>query len=184
MSTYCSIKLSDDIQLDFTSGHPVNSKFDEVIVFWREKINKVCIFEDVIQEAIITLYNSLLKCIANQMTLTSNQLEVGRVGEVWNFWTNDLTDEAEENENDIFHQYWIWSTRDFQTWVYQKNGKSYMEISPSYRWHYVEPTENEAVIPFDEFMKQYTSLVVEIPMEQIKKNLESLEKIKRDLEIS
>ncbi len=33
-------------------------------------------------------------------------------------------------------------------------------------------------------MKQYTSLIVEIPMEQIKKNLESLEKIKRDLEIS
>ncbi len=183
MNIYYSISLTDEIQLELTSKHPIKNRFDEISVLFRDKFDKVYIFEDVIQEAVITLYNGLSKCVSNQMTLTS-ELEVGLVGERWNSWAYSLSDEVAEDEEDIFQYYWIWSTRDFQTWVYQKDGRSYIEISPSYRWHFVEPTENEKVTPFDEFMKKYKSLIVELSLDQIKKILKLLEKVKCDLEIS
>jgi hypothetical protein len=183
MSIYCSINLSDGVKLEFSSKYPIKSRFDEISIFFRKNSIEVCIFKDVIQEAVVTLFNSLSKCVSNKMTLTS-VLEVGKVGERWNNWTYTLPDEVDEDEEDIFHQYWIWSTRDFQTWVYQKDGRSYIEISPSFRWHYVEPTENEKIIPFDEFMKKYNTVIVELSLEQIKKILKSIEKIKCDLEIS
>ncbi|MNP04547.1 hypothetical protein D3C76_964650 [compost metagenome] len=179
MSIYCSNKLSDGRQLEFSSKYPLKSRFDEISLFLREEFNEVCIFEDVIQEAVTTLYTGLSNCVLNQITLNL-ELEVGRVGETWNNWTYSLSDVAEEDEEDIFQQYWIWSTRDFQTWVYQKDGRSYIEVSSSYRWHFVEPTENEKVIPFDEFMKKYNSVIVELSIKQINNILKSLEKIKCD----
>jgi hypothetical protein len=180
---YCSIKLEEDTQLDFYSKYPIKNKLDEISVILKEKNNEVCIFIDTIQETVTTIYRGLSKCVTNQMTLNS-ALDVGRVGEKWNIYTNDLSDEVGENEEDVYLQYWIWSSRDFQTWVYQKDGKSYIELSPSYRWHYIEPKENELVITFEEFMKGYKPIVIEITSEQLTKVLDSLRKIKQDLGIS
>ncbi|MFC5700574.1 hypothetical protein ACFPVX_04700 [Cohnella faecalis] len=183
MSIYCSIKLTEDTQFDFYSEYPIKNKLDEISVIFKEKPNEVCIFIDTIQEAVTTIYRGLSKCVTNQMTLNST-LDIGRVGEKWNVWTNDLSDEVGEDEEDVYQEYWIWSSRDFQTWVYQKDGKSYIELSPSYRWHYVEPIENEEVIPFEAFMKGYKPTVIKITSEQLTILLDSLSKIKHDLGIS
>lgn len=183
MSIYCSIKLTEDTQLDFHSEYPIKNKFDEISVIFKENNSEVCIFKDAFQEAVTTIYRGLSKCVTNQMELNPT-LEVGRVGEKWNIWTNDLSDEVGEDEEDVYQQYWIWSSRGFQTWIYQKDSKSFIELSPSYRWHYVEPLENEAVIPFEEFMKGYKPTVIEITLEQLTKILDSLRKLKEDLGIS
>lgn len=183
MSIFCTIQLNDDTCIDFTSEYPIKNKFDNVMVFYRGKNKEENIFEDVIQEAVTTLYNGMKKCLANQILLNPD-LEVGRLGEAWNIWTNNLPDEVGENEVDIFQHYWVWSSREFQTWIYQKDGKSYIEISPSYRWHFVEPTKDEPFFTFNEFIEEYRSVVIELSLEQITKTIELLEKIKKELNIS
>ncbi|MBG9795003.1 hypothetical protein ABD76_22050 [Paenibacillus dendritiformis] len=182
MIVYNSIQLTTTSRLDICSESIVRNKFDVVTILFREMHSKQRIFDDVIQEAVTPLYNGLTKCKANKMTLNSN-LKVGRLGEAWNIWTYNLSDEVEEDEEDIFQQYWIWSIREFQTWLYSMDGKSYIEISPSYKWHYVQPVEGEAFTSFDEFTKQYQPVVIELSLEQVDNILKLLEQIKSDLNI-
>ncbi|MDQ0899518.1 hypothetical protein [Paenibacillus sp. V4I7] len=179
MSNYFSIHFTNDASFQFLSEKSVTNKFDNVTVFFEGNHGKICVFNDVIQEAIITLYNGL----KNQVELNSD-MEVGNLGEDWNIWTNNLADMAEDDEKDIFSNYWMWSTRDFQTWIYRKNEKSYIEISPSYRWHYVEPTEDENITSFNEFLEHYRANVFELSSEQIKDIIESLEVMKTELNIT
>ncbi|MWC27060.1 hypothetical protein [Paenibacillus sp. MMS18-CY102] len=183
MSIFRSFRLTDVDQLVFYSDSPVQQKFDNVVVFLRGQHNEEGIFEDIIQEAVSTLYNGLKKCLSNELALTS-ELEVGKLGEAWNVWTNNLSDEVEDGEEDVFHQYWIWSTRNFQTWIYQKNGESFIEIGPSYKWHYVEPNLDETIISFNDFISGYRSYVFEVSPEEIINIIESLEDIKKELDIS
>lgn len=179
MSNYYSIHFTNNASFQFLSEKPVTNKFDNVTVFFEDNHGKQCVFKDVIQEAIITLYNG----VKNQVELYSD-MEVGNLGEAWNIWTNNLADMAEDDEEDIFSNYWMWSTRDFQTWIYRKNEKLYIEISPSYRWHYVEPTEDEKITSFSEFLEHYRANVFELSSEQIKDIIESLEVMKAELNIT
>ncbi|NEN80967.1 hypothetical protein [Paenibacillus elgii] len=179
MSNYFSVHFTNNSSFQFLSKKPITNKFDNVTVVFQDNQDKKYVFEDVIQEAIITLYNG----IKNPVELTS-ELEVGNLGQAWNIWTNNLSDMAEDDEEDIFRNYWMWSTREHQTWIYQKNEKLYIEISPSYKWHYIEPAEDEQVISFSEFLEHYHANVFELSSEQIKNIIVSLEVMKTELNIT
>lgn len=183
MSIFHSFRLNDIDELVFETDGLVKQKFDNVVVSLRGQQFEENIFEDIIQEAVITLYNGLKKCLANELILT-NELEVGKLGLTWNIWTNNLSDDVEDEEDDIFQRYWIWSKRDFQTWVYQKDGETYIEISPSYKWHYLEPNLDEKIASFIDFIKEYRAYIIKVAPKQINNILESLEVIKNDLNIS
>ncbi|THF72631.1 hypothetical protein [Cohnella fermenti] len=178
MSNYFIINFTDNSYLQFSSENPINNKFDDVTVTFWDNSEEKCVFEDVIQEAITTLYNG----IKSQVELTS-EFEVGNLGRAWNIWTNNLSEMVEDDEEDIFRSYWIWSTREYQTWLYQKNGNLYIEISPSYKWHYVEPAVDEQITSFNEFLEHYRANVFELPSEQIKNIIMSLEGMKTELNI-
>src|SRR5690554_5787119 len=107
MSNYFSIQFTNNASFQFLSEKSVTNKFDNVTVLFESNHGKTCVFNDVIQEAIITLYNGL----KNQFELNSD-IEVGNLGEYWNIWTNNLEDMVEDDEKDIFSNYWMWSTRD------------------------------------------------------------------------
>ena len=181
MNNYYTLQLTNNARLQFFSEQSVSEKFDDVTVFFEDNAGKIVVFKDILQEAIITLYNGL----ENQFELRTD-IEVGHLGEYYNIWANSLDDMLEEDEEEEIPvlNYWIWSTRDFQTWIYRKNEKVFIEISPSYRWHYVEPTEDEKIISFEEFQEYYCAYIIELSSEQINDMIESLEMMKTKLKIS
>jgi hypothetical protein len=52
------------------------------------------------------------------------------------------------------------------TWLYTKNNSIFLQITPSYLWHFSDPEEHETFVSYDEFIKNYQSyLTVEIKKE-------------------
>jgi hypothetical protein len=59
-------------------------------------------------------------------------------------------------------RYYMWSSvRGLpNTWLYNKDGNIYLEITPTYEWHTRDPKENEAFIPHEEFSRNYKPLLI------------------------
>jgi|GEM_PF-4366392 len=182
MISYFTLNLKDDYTLEFLSQSSLNSKFDDFIVLFKSQNKNIQIFEDILQEVVNPFYMILTQCLEDKNQLNS-ELKVGKVGKAWNIWTNNLPEVVEESEIDIFEQYWVWSCRDFQTWVYVKDGKTYIEISPSYRFHFVEPINDEPFITFTQFINEFQSIVIELTKEQVKEILNKLQTLKVKLNI-
>lgn len=61
-------------------------------------------------------------------------------------------------ENDSFNdfRYWLWSSlSDIQTWLYMKDNKIYLELSPAYPWLFSDPEPSENYFDFEEYAKIY-----------------------------
>lgn len=61
-------------------------------------------------------------------------------------------------------RYFLWGlpTRfqeQYITWLYTQNGNFYIEVTPTYRWHFMCPYDNEKSFTYDSFMKSYESLI-------------------------
>lgn len=54
----------------------------------------------------------------------------------------------------------VLSSQQYETWLYNKNGAIFFEITPLYKWHHSEPKKNEKYISYDEFIKNYKPLVI------------------------
>lgn len=52
--------------------------------------------------------------------------------------------------------YLLWNVpQAYSTWLYAKDNKIFLEITPSYPWTFVKPTKKEKFYTFDEFVKNY-----------------------------
>lgn len=145
--------------------------FDKVTVFFKTKNKKFVIFEDHMNEIIITLKSSLENVIANKSKLPLD-IKVGQLGYHYNIDT--------ENERDgvAYECFWVWSAKGIQTWMYNKNKKIYLEVSPSYLWFFTNPEQGEEYVSFEKFLKNYEPLVVqEISVDTVRKWLDQCEKV-------
>jgi len=67
----------------------------------------------------------------------------------------------------------LFSATFWNTWIYNKDGNIYLEITPSYRWHFSEPEKDEDYVSYDEFIKKFKPLTIfEIDKERAREWLE------------
>jgi len=155
-------------------------KFDVVTVSLKINGTETVLSIDAINEILAPLSGDLELALNNKIILPTN-IKIGDLGSVFNINTYH-----ESLDSINFSQFWLWSSRGVQSWLYNRDGKLYLEIAPSYPWLYVDPTEEEkldAYIPFDQFMKTYKPiLVVEIDRSIAQKWLNSCRRILDDLE--
>lgn len=150
--------LVPDLKDKFTYYYEPTEKlhmFDEVTIIFKEEDKIVVLYKDNLNVTLFDLKNSLENTL-NSKNRLSESINVGELGKYYNINT--------ANQNSIkfnFSIFWVWSTRGIQTWLYNKNNKIYLEISPSYPWLYSEPKENDKYITFDDFMKNYKPIAVE-----------------------
>ncbi len=62
----------------------------------------------------------------------------------------------------IGQKYLLWesNTSNCATWLYAHNNRFFLEITPEYPWHFVDPTESETFYSYDEFIKNYKPLAI------------------------
>ncbi len=155
-------------------------KFDVVTVLLKINGVEIVLSIDAINEVLMLLSGSLELALNNKIILPMN-IKIGGLGSVFNINTH-----YERLDSINFSQFWLWSGRGMQSWLYNRGGKLYLEIAPSYPWLYADPTEEEkldAYITFDQFMKEYKPiLVIEIDRSIAQKWLDSCRRILDNLE--
>ncbi len=134
-------------------------KFDKITVAFKEsKKNKEFEVSGDMAYLILETFQFSLKNALDNKTILPNIINAGEVGYYYNI---DLSKEEYSEELLDFSRCSLWSGKDIQTWMYNKNNKIYLEISPAYPWFYNEPTDDDNYIPFDEFIKMYKPIAVE-----------------------
>ena len=85
---------------------------------------------------------------------------------MWNEYTHkrDSTQWANSDQAAwVGERYLVWSTSckyNISTWLYIKNEKIILEITPDYPWTFVDPKSGENYITYDEFIKNYKPYVI------------------------
>lgn len=84
-------------------------------------------------------------------------------------------------------QYLLWCPRDVSSWLYEKNDKIFLELTPTYRWHSMDPTseEREEYITFKQFMKSYKSYIItELSVDTIREWLTQTRRLSVQIEFN
>lgn len=129
--------------------------FDEVTVALTIKNKQYILKVDVLDFVTHKFKNLLYKTLNNPIQLPDN-IEIGNLGFYYNA---EYYNENYDNIN--FSNFWLWSGQNIQTWLYNKNNKIYLEISPSYPWLFSDEKEEKGYVTFDEFMKTYKPVALE-----------------------
>jgi hypothetical protein len=68
-----------------------------------------------------------------------------------------FNDDIENDNYDKQFDYWLWSTRTMQTWMYNLDDQIVLEISTSYPWLFLEPNSSESWYDFNYFIDYHFS---------------------------
>lgn len=108
----------------------------------------------------------LPKAINNELQLS--QSITHDIGFLWNEYLQEKTNHTfEEKTIDngrtkqwIGLNHLLWNpAHGNSSWLYNDNGNIILEITPTYKWHYSKPAEEESFISYDEFIKNYKPLL-------------------------
>ncbi len=152
----------------------INLIIDEKDLFGKIFFNEHVLFDDYMYEGLLVLYNMLLNIKRGRLELDSKLVDKG-LGYWWN------KDENEGNNIrlfDFYGEYWLWSTEYVQTWLYRIKNQICIEISPSYPWHFSEPSELDEYFSFEKFLDNYT--IIEklfYDIDEIEKMISKLSKL-------
>lgn len=118
-------------------------------------------------------FHGVLTNIVKDNLFLPADVAVGEVGYIHNM---DI-----ETDNDDFYNFAKFSlcnNSEIMTFLYSKNDKIYLEVSPLYPWFYQEPEPHEEYIPFREYIKAYKPIALyEISRETAQKWLHQCETI-------
>jgi len=173
-NTYIEILIPDFEKKVNYYYEPIQSlhMFDEVSVVLKQGKREYLLLSDIINEIIVTFKNSLQYALINKLLLP-DVLAIGKIGYQYNIDTHNENHDLVDYSN-----FWLWSGKTIQTWIYNKNSKIYLEIAPSYPWLYREPEKDDSYITFEDFEKSYKPILVqEISRETTEKWLDKFNNI-------
>ncbi len=155
-------------------------KFDVGTVILNVNKIKTIIIVEAMQDIACQLRSRLKEALQSELILSS-QITLGSLMTFYNrdHYRNYWQDEnLPYTENIDYDPFWLWSTPDdMQSWIYNCNGKIYLEIGKVY---IVPELQNDQA--FEEFMSQYKPLFFEeIPREIAQEWLKKAEKIVREI---
>ena len=135
--------------------------FDEVEVQYIHSGKAIILTSDTAQYVVETFCGSLEMSLKNELLLDAS-LVVGKVGYFFSKKKYMIADECNgQKKDDVFSQYWVWSSsKNIQTWLYNRDNKIYFEISPIYPWLFSDPQEDEHYITFDEYINNYKPILL------------------------
>lgn len=159
------------------------NKFDVVSVILKSNERDFVVMNEIIQDIACSFRYHLKKTLNNQSPLPAN-IPLGGLNLLYskddykNYWQ----DEALSCVFTIdYQQYWLWSSAGkMQSWMYNRDGKLYLEIGEIYAVSsYDERNDQE----FEKYIDDYKPLLfTEISRSQAQEWLEKCERIIRDID--
>ncbi|AQY51490.1 hypothetical protein PWEIH_14961 [Listeria weihenstephanensis FSL R9-0317] len=153
---YLSVNDQDRLELHIPSTEIDIHRYDEIKILLKALHDTFTLYsEDFIIEAIVALKNLLEKVLNNELEVPDSlsKLEIGRLS---NDSYQDIEDDLiYEDANWIGTKFNVWSTNNLETWLYNKKGEIYIQVTPVYRWHFAKPKSNDKFSCYSQFVKEY-----------------------------
>ena len=140
--------------------------FDYITIAYHENRRKYVLYtNDFVIESLRTAEFMLTKALNGELILHES---IDRdLGYLWNEYLKDkpgynFVEVPLEKDSTMWvgQQYDLWWSRQCKTWLYNKDGDIYFEITPGYKWHFLKPKNNEKYISYGKFIKNYKPLVM------------------------
>ncbi len=125
----------------------------EIKIIFKDDKKEIILFDDYITEGIGTLNNLLICLLNNKMKIEERFINNG----LGCYFNKELHKTVTEDhcEEDPSLAYSLWNAKGWGTWAYNLDEKICFEISPVYKWHFCESTNDSEYIPFDKYIDSY-----------------------------
>jgi len=154
-------------------------RYDPIEIFFYNK--DICYLlsqHDYLLCQLEEFYGALKKAMQDKLELIDPLCDLGYL---WNQYLHKSNQDNEEIEDDVewdVRTYLVWSGKGYDTWLYTKESNVLIQITPTYKWHYLDPEEHLDFVPYDEWIKNYKSLfTIEIDKKTAQEWLEAIEEL-------
>lgn len=181
-------KLNIELSLPLGQMHCCDYGY---ISFQGEKHN-IMLYNDDLREGLFGLVAVLTNVIAGSLALHSSITK--DVGYLYNEHLNSDSNQTSGlvyNENGFWvgdrHSMFSTTGRDYPktaTWLYNNDkGEIILEITPVYKWHFLDPEPGDEFISYEDFMKSYQPILFRtIPKEAAQEWLVQAQAILKQIE--
>lgn len=138
-------------------------RWDPIEIIFKDENSEYIINQhDHLMPQVEQLYDCLQGAISNKLSLLKSIK--ADLGYLWNQDLNHCSitshEQLQKEKDWKGAKYLMWDGNKFDTWLYNKNNKIYIEITPIYPWHFNKPKAEDNYIPYDEWIKNYKPLVI------------------------
>ena len=147
--------------------------FDTITIFLISNSEEITLYHGCASLALHDFFDRLQQILDNKLILHSSIKT--DIGFLWNeCLQNKLNDTfvfkfVEKISFWVGEDYLLWSMpHHIETWFYEKDGKYYLEVTPLYPWHFVDPKVEHEFYSYETFIKKYQPIaVIEIQKKQL-----------------
>jgi len=161
-------------------------RYDEIFVFLNQNNqNKYVLYQDFLIAGLRYFECGLSDTISGKRNRDN---EGDDLGYLWNEKLSGkklpMTMDAEGNKFWVGRQFILFdSPEPATTWLFEKNKKFWIEITPVYPWHYKEPKKGEKFITYEEFVQTYKPIaLIEISRETLDEWLKRVQELLKIVE--
>jgi len=157
-------KLNIELTLSLDQMHCCDYGF----ISFQNDNNSIMLYNDSLRPGMSVLEEVLMDVISGNYTLHSSIDK--DIGYIWNIYLNSTSKKTSGLifNNDGFwvgdrHLIWTNSGYDYPitaTWLYNNDqGEIILEVTPSYKWHFLDPEPGDEFISYEDFMKSYQPIL-------------------------
>ncbi len=162
---YFKINQTAEIRFDLSDQVKDAFRYDEISVILS--CNNTCeidLYNDFLITALRELKSSLELILNGQAALHKSINK--NIGYLWNEYLHGVELPSKtDSEGYAFwvgRKYLVWDSASSKTttWLYEKDEKFWLEVTPGYPWHFPNSEEDTPLIPYEEFMKTYKPIAL------------------------
>lgn len=156
-------------------------RYDEIcILLNQDNENKYILYEDFFIAGLRDLDRVISNALLGKLVYKENEPNIGFA------WNEELagkdlpvTIDAKGNKFWVGQKFILFDSPELlTTWLYEKNKKFWIEITPVYPWHHRDPKKDENFITYEEFMKDYKPIALfEVSHETLKEWLKRVQEL-------
>lgn len=160
MQVIANLKIKNKRRIEFLISNLDDLEeygyFTDLKIDYYFKNTYVQLFDDFLTEGVKAFIAVLEKCIDGDMNISRGYFEKG-IGYEWNKECHEISVGNTEGE-DVTGRFLMWEANPkigIATWMYNYREKTYLEISPEYKYHFADPEPNEEFVSFESFLSSY-----------------------------
>lgn len=144
----------------FELPQPLNKAFryDEISIFLNQNNqNKYILYQDFFIAGLRDFESSISCALAGTLIHKEDEEDLGFL---WNEKLDGkklpMTIDNEDNKFWVGQKFILFDSPELlTTWLFEKNKQFWIEITPVYPWHHIDPKINEKFITYENFIKSY-----------------------------
>lgn len=180
---YFAIDENNRIRFDMPATETDAFRYHEIsVILSCNKDFEINLYNDFLIAALRDLSGSIELCLNGGAVLHPSITK--DIGYLWNEYLHDVELPIETDSEGysfwVGRKYLVWDSAKSKaaSWLYEKDGKFWLEVTPGYPWHFPDSAEDEALISYEEFMKTYKPIALfEVSRETLEKWLKRVDEL-------